>query len=337
MTIEVLPLPTAGRPAGFDPASVGRFSVAARVDRDRVAAGEAVTLTVTVNGYGNLRKLMPPKLPTLSGWKSYDPKVSVTVEPGDTIGGHKTIEYLLLPEKAGTTIIPSFELPYFDPQAKAYTVEKSVPLRIEVVGETGAGTPSLPSGQGGPAPAVAPGLENLLAPEIRPPRGRTTLRRDLGTTFYRSKVFAGVVVVPPLAFGMTVLIGRVRERLSRDSERGRRRKLRRLVRRRLGAAEAHMEAGRAGPFFMEIERVLRELLAAKLGEPVTGLPRDELRELLRARGFAPEGIIAELEECDHARFAPGGTTEAAMRTALERSGDIILQMEKAKPSNEVGS
>ena len=36
----------------------------------------------------------------MEGWKLYDPKVSVNIESGDAIRGTKTIEYLLLPEKA---------------------------------------------------------------------------------------------------------------------------------------------------------------------------------------------------------------------------------------------
>jgi len=44
-----------------------------------------------------------PKLPKLDGWKGYDPKVTVNVDPGEPISGSKTIEYLLLPERAVPT------------------------------------------------------------------------------------------------------------------------------------------------------------------------------------------------------------------------------------------
>jgi hypothetical protein len=78
--------------------------------------------------------------------------------------------------------------------------------------------------------------------------------------------------------------------------------------------------------------VLRELLSGKLGLPVTGLSRDELRTQLVAAGVAAdlaERTIAELEECDRARFAPGGVDREDMRAALERAGEIIVQIEKA--------
>src|SRR5262249_12889463 len=68
LTIEVAPLPS-GAPAGFDPANVGRFQVAATIDRARVAAGEPVTLKVTVTGQGNLRNARVRRFEKMDGFK----------------------------------------------------------------------------------------------------------------------------------------------------------------------------------------------------------------------------------------------------------------------------
>jgi hypothetical protein len=330
LVIEVQPLPTAGQPRGFDPAAVGRFSLAARLDREQVAVGEAVTLTLTITGQGNLRKLSAPPLPRLDGWKVYDPKVNISIEPGDVVSGTKTVDYLLLPERAGTTVIPPFTLPAFDPAARSYNTEKTSPLRVVVMGEKGSGAPRGNAKAGAPG---ATGVENVLGVDIRPLRVRPSLRRDLGTTFYRSRLFAGAVAAPPLAFGLTVLVGRIRERLNQETESARRRKLRRLVRRRLGAAERHLRNGQPGPFFVEIDRGLRDFLSGKLGQPVTGLSRDELRAHLGAAGLSSSVVnttIDALEQCDRARFAPGSAAQDEMRAALDRAGEIILQIERAK-------
>jgi BatD DUF11 like domain len=340
LAIEIQALPTAGQPRGFDPAAVGRFQLAARVDRDHVQVGDAVTLTITISGQGNLRKLPPPILRRLDGWKLYDPKVAVNLESADTVNGTKTVEYLLLPERAGTTVLPAFSLPYFDPSTRSYVIEKTAPLRLEVVGEGMAGGPGARPGAGKHLLAPVPGgAENVLGIDIRPPRVRPTLSRDLGTTFYRSRIFVAVVAAPPLALGLMALMGRVRERLNQDTEGARRRRLRRLVRRRLGAAERHLREGRTGPFFIEIDRVLRDFLSAKLGRPVTGMSRDELSSHLGRVGLPPElvaGIIAALEEGDRARFAPGPVEQAQMRAALDRAGEVILLIERS-PLREVGS
>jgi hypothetical protein len=46
--------------------NVGRFTLDVAVDRAAVAVGDAVTLTLTVRGSGNVRNVVLPSLPTVS-------------------------------------------------------------------------------------------------------------------------------------------------------------------------------------------------------------------------------------------------------------------------------
>jgi hypothetical protein len=332
LTIEVLPLPTAGQPPKFDTSAVGHFTLRAEVDRNRVNVGEAVTLKLAINGQGNLRKLAAPALPRLDGWKVYEPKVSVTLDPGERVAGSKVVEYLLLPERPGVTTIPPFTLAFFDPERGSYGSERSNPLRIDVSAD--AAQPARPAATGivASGSAAAGGGENVLALDIRPLRNRPTLRRDLGTSFYRSRGLGIIVALPPLALALTALVGFARERLSQETEGTRRRKLRRLARRRLRTAEAHLKEGRLAQAFGEIERVLREFLTGKLNTQIAGLSWDELRATLAQAGVAPtlvNATLAALEDCDRARFSPGSLSPEEVRTARDRAGEIILQIERA--------
>ncbi len=341
LTIEVLPLPTAGQPPNFDTSAVGQFTLRAEVDRDRVNVGEAVTLKLIINGQGNLRKLAAPILPRLDGWKVYEPKVSVTLDQSEKVAGSKTVEYLLLPERAGGTDIPPFTLAFFDPERGSYVSERSNSLHIEVTPE---GTPAAtqPAGASTVAGAVRPsaGGENVLALDIRPLRNRPTLRRDLGTSFYQSRGLLVVVVAPPVSLLLTAFFGFVRERLSKETESTRRRKLRRLARRRMRTADAHLREGRLGQAFGEIERVLRECLTGKLRQPIAGMPLDELRSALAQAGLNPDLVTATLqalEDCDRARFAPGSLSAQEVSEARDRASELILQIEKAPLQAEARS
>jgi hypothetical protein len=342
VTIEVLPLPTAGQPPQFDSAAVGHFILQAEVDRDHVNVGEAVTLKLTITGQGNLRKLAVPALPRLDGWKSYEPKVSVSLDQGERISGSKTVEYLLLPERPGVTTIAPFTLAFFDPEKGSYGSERSNALRIEVSPD---GAPAThPAGTTtGPVAATAPatpGGQNVLALDIRPLRNRPTLHRDLGTSFYQSRGLMMVVVMPPVSLALTAFFGFVRERLSKETDSARRRKLRRLARRRLRTADAHLREGRLGQAFGEIERVLRECLIGKLRQPIAGMSLDELRSTLAQAGLAPELVSATLralEDCDRARFAPGSLSAQEVSAARDRASELILQIEKAHLRAEVRS
>ena len=339
INIDVVPAPKEGQPAGFEAANVGTFTMTAQADRTTVAAGEAVTLIVEIKGKGNLRNLRLAALPPLDGWKSYAPKNNVKLESGDDIiAGTRTLEYLLLPERPGTTMITSLTLPYYDPQAKAYAVAKTEPVRLEVTGDAVAHAGATP-GAAGAAPATGAGADNVIAAEIRPIRAQAGLKRDLGATFYRSGAFTGILLVPPLGLALAVALGRLRERFGGDTQRTRRRRTRALVRKRLSAAERHRDDGRTTDFYIEIDRVLRDLLAARLGQSVAGLRMDELSALLRARGMPDQmaaRLIAELEDCDLARFAPGsgGVGNERMGASLERAAELIEAIEKTSLREE---
>jgi hypothetical protein len=326
--IEVMSLPGAGRPDNFDAANVGLYAIDARVDRNKVGVGEAVTLLVTVSGQGNIRKLNLPRLGPLAGWKTYEPKVDVRIENENGIAGSKSVEYLLLPERPGATTIPALAFNFFDPSGRRYVTQKTPALKIEVSGESKPGGRPTSSAPGAPMA----GLENVLAAEIRPPRTRPVLRRNLGATLYGSPVFVWTLLAPPALFGVTVMMGRLRERWGQDTERGRRRKTRKMIRQHLRAAEAHLDAGQPAAFYIEIDRVLREVLTARLRSPITGLQRDELSALIAGSGLgdAVAGrVLAELDACDRARFAPGTVGPSDMRSSLERAADLIHLLEKA--------
>ncbi|HEX4405176.1 MAG TPA: BatD family protein [Polyangia bacterium] len=335
LTIEALPLPREGQPAGFDAANVGKYTLTARADRTTVSVGEAVTITLEAKGVGNVRNLKLPVIATPDGWKAYPPKETVNLDAPGGVGGTKASEVLLLPERPGAVMIPSAELATFDPEAKRYVMLKSDPLRLDVTGDAkAAGAPHVAG------TAAEPSVDNVITAAIRPIRARSRLERDVGTTLLRSRAFGWILFFPPFAFGLTMIVERVRERLALDTNRGRRRRMRSLVRQRLRAAEAHREAGRATDFYIEIERVLREVLASRLGRSVTGLRHDELSALLATRGMPAEltaRVLAELEACDLARFAPGGQTEAgaAMTETLGRADELIGAVEKA-PLREEG-
>jgi hypothetical protein len=329
LVIEAEPLPAKGQPPHFDPANVGRYEISAEVDRAAVSVGDAVTLKVAVKGSGNVRNVRPPALPPLPGWKSYEPKTDVAVDGGATIFGTKTIEWLMRPERPGKTTVPPLALETFDPAARRYETVRSQPIEIAVSGE--AGSNAVPSAGRPSAPA---GLENVVAGNIRPIHARGGLSSESGAAFLHSAAFTATVVAPPLALAALALFGRVRERLGRDSRRNRQRRLRTMARKRLRTAEGHRAAGRAGDFYLEIERVLRGALSERLGTELGGLRLDELGALLRARGLPDgetSGVVAVLEACDEARFAPGGAAAdpATLSTTLVRAGELIDAIERA--------
>lgn len=349
--IDVLPLPRAGQPPGFDPANVGTFTLTARVDRATVAVGEPVTLTIEIAGRGNVRKVALPAMPRVAGWKAYEPRVNVVVDPASGISGTKTAEVLLLAERPGAVTFPGLVLDVFDPalpEGRRYARQETAPIVLTATGDAAlaaaGGQGALALAPKGAATATPPAFsENVIAAEIRPLHSRAGLRRDLGTTFFRTGGFLGALGVPPLGFALAMLFFRVRDRLADDTGARRRRRARKKVRAHLAAAEGHRQRGEVSPFFIEIDRVMREALSSRLGQPVKGLRLDELRALLAERAFPAaqiDRVIALLEECDHGRFAPRPAVGDAARSLgpiQETASELIDVIEKLPPAGAVGA
>lgn len=338
-TIEILPLPSAGQPNAFDPANVGSFTLTRRIDRTQVATGEAVTLTLEIGGRGNIRKVGFPAVPKLDGWKSYDPRVQVNIDPANGVEGTKSAEILLLPERPGTFEIPAQTLNYFEP-SKAQYEQATVPaITITVSGA------ALIAGAGGataaPAPGAGEGRENVIATEIRPIHARAELRRSLGAAFLHTGAFVAVLVAPPLLFGLVMLGLGLRDKLSADTGATRRRRSRKKVQAHLTAAEAHRQRRDLGAFYNELDRVVREALSHRLGVAAAGLRLDELRDHLGGLGLGDAEaarVLALLEDCDRARFAPGSmaSDDAALGAALERAAEVVAAIESAPGRREEG-
>lgn len=337
-TLEILPLPTQGQPNAFDPANVGTFTLTRRIDRTQVATGEAVTLTLEIGGHGNIRKVGLPPAPKLDGWKTYDPRVQVNLDPGNGVEGTKSAEILMLPERPGTFEIPGQTLAYFDPSKEKYEQATTPPITITVTGA------AITGGAGGAAPAgPAPGegLENVIAGEIRPIHARGDLRRNLSATFLHTGAFAGLLIAPPLLFVVALLGLGLRDKLSADTGATRRRRSRKKVQAHLASAEAHRRRRDLGAFYNELDRVVREALSHRLGVAAAGLRMDELREHLGTLGLADADsarVVALLEDCDRARFAPGSmaSDDAALGAALDRAGEVVAAIESAPGRREGG-
>lgn len=131
ITLDVLPLPE-DAPETFNGA-VGQFNVVLDVDRNSVTLGQPLTLTLTVDGTGNLEQLPAPELPDIEGWRVYaNPTRFVPSTVGGIRFGQKVFEWLVVPENAGTQTYPPVSFTYFDPQIGVYETVASSEIVVEV-------------------------------------------------------------------------------------------------------------------------------------------------------------------------------------------------------------
>ena len=134
ITLSVRELP-AGKPASFYGAVGSGYTLSAQASSDQVEAGQAVNLTVTVKGPGNLKATQNLTFPALDGFKIY-PAAPESGRIASSTRSYKTFKAVLVPAASGIYTIPSFSWSYFNPDTHAYKTLQTDPLTVTVVAAT---------------------------------------------------------------------------------------------------------------------------------------------------------------------------------------------------------
>ncbi len=302
VTITVRPLPAP--PPGFA-GVVGRYSLSATLSKNRLAVGESATLTVVVQGEGDVRNLPEPKLPPVAGIKAYGDAPEVKLElRGDKLGGTATYSQAIVATEAGELALPGLTLVYFDPDAATYAEARSPELRVLV--EAG-GKEELNA-----AGALAESKEQvqLLGDDILPMHVMTQgLWGRRGRLGLRGLTLVGLFV-PPLAFALTLSWQRRRERRARDQDAERRRTALSRAGKCLDKAEQALTRSQLEDAIALASRAVREFLGDKLGLSGLALTADEARARLAERGASAPLVQRVYDEARRLEAAQYGGAAA---------------------------
>ncbi len=132
MNITVKNIPAAGKPNSFYGAVGSGYTLSAQLDRAQTQAGDAVTLSATVQGPGNLKTSGDLTFPQITGLTAYAAAPQAGYLPGSTAKSYKTFKTVLVPTASGTYTIAPVAWSYFDPQTHTYKTLYTRPLTLEV-------------------------------------------------------------------------------------------------------------------------------------------------------------------------------------------------------------
>ncbi len=321
--LEVRPLPSQNRPAGFSNA-VGSFNLTSSLDKAEAATGEAVTLHVKLSGRGNLKVIPDVALPSLPDFTVYSSKHNDNIRPfdGNLIGGDKAWEYVIVPKAPGQQTIPSLSLSYFDPDHNRYETLTTPPLSLKVVRgtESGAGLVGLSGAakQNLTRQGTDINFIKLAASELEP----------AGPPLYLSAWFY-IVALAPVAINVALLVRQKTQ--PADAAAARTRRARRTALRRLKDAR---KAGVADSrrFYDQAAAALGGYLADRFNLPAIALAGDVLEKTLAEKSI-PEDVVRDalscLQECDFGRFVTAAATPEKTAQIAARIHKIVDALERA--------
>lgn len=311
-TIHVTPLP-AGKPASYA-GGVGKFTMDAKLSSTDVKANEAITLTLTIRGAGNMKLLKTPAVDWPEGFEQYDPKVTNNFKTSTGgMSGTRTIEYLAIPRAAGDYTLPAVKFGYFDTEKGQYQVLSSPEYTLHITRDPSSNSASGPASNSYSGPMSSKEDIRELGSDIRyisaarftpSSANRSPLTRLSFGSWQMWLLYAGPLAIALLLFA----IFRKRIRENADIIGVRKRQANSVARKRLKKAKALMaQPQQKEQFFEEIERASLQYLSDRLSIPTADLNKDTITSTLRAKSVADDLIDRTnrvLSDAAFARYAP---------------------------------
>lgn len=321
--IEVKNLPENGKPASFAGA-VGNYNFKADIDKTELSTNEAVTITLTISGTGNVELLQMPTPVFPPDFEVYDPKITTSTDVNSQgLTGTKKAEYLAIPRRAGSFSIPAIEFSYFNPSNESYQTLSSESYEIKV--EKGNG-----SDEGGGIFASNQEDIKYLGSDIRHIMTGNAHLKPMHTVFFGSAAYFVALLVLLALFIMLLFVLKKREQLTQDTAANRNRKADKVARGRLKNAYQHLKAKDQEKFYVEMSQALWGYIADKLGIERSRLSMDTVSETMKGKDVPAEltqQFVDTLNSCEFARFAPG-SAEEKMDDLYQRGIDVISKAEK---------
>ena len=320
VTVRALPKP---EPEDFT-GGVGTYRLRAELDRTEIPQNESTTLTLTVEGSGNVSAVGEPSLEHLRDFRAYSPISEVTAETkDDKVGGRKEFSIVLVPETAGDRVLPPVELSYFDPLKKRYRRLQTDSLRVKV----------LPAVGGSPA---AGGDVSRVGWDLREIRAESEWS-SIGDRIWRRFGFWAVQGVPLLLLAGSLFLRRRRDHEANNAEQLRaRRAPKRFLEeiQSLGHRGGDSEVLSPSKGFEQLQTALERCLSHRFHFSVVGRSRRDLESHLRSVGMkveAWERLAALLERCDYARFASQTVSDVDLQEALTSAERVAGDLEAIDP------
>lgn len=322
-SIEVLPLPAAGKPSPFS-GGVGSFSIKGQIDTAQPSLNQPFTLTITLSGKGNIKTVDGPELPDFKKFKQYASSNTENIgHSGGSVSGKKVYKHVLIPLQAGDMEIAPATFTYFDPRNKVYKTAMTEPIKLRVA----------PGADGESSMAYTSPKEDVrqVRQDIQYIKPAGIVMVHEGGYLYQTPWFIFLNLAPILGLMGAFVYRTHTSRLQKDVGYARWRRARGETRKLLNAAADAMKQNHLDQTFAHIATALHRYMGDKLNVSVAGMTVPQVLDLLRERDLDPETVESVkhcLDACDMARFAPTALTEDSAREVLDTAREVIEALEQ---------
>lgn len=318
-TINVRPLPEAGKPADFSGA-VGKFNFMVTPSKTSVKSGEGLDLIVSASGTGNMKLFTLPKPVVPNALEMYDPVHDEKVTTSLTgMSGRISDKYTIIPQYKGKYIIKPMQFSYFDLSTGSYKTITSQEIAIDV----------LDGPMQAEANSTANAAKNVISKtdQFKYIKSKTTLVSIAKNDFYGSDLYYALLFAPFIILPIIIIAKKKKEAIDGDVAGNRIKMNNKLAKKYLSEAKKQLNNKEA--FYIALEKAMHNFLKAKLHIETSEMSKDNIRELLLSRNANPESVVSFInltENCEFARYAPASS--ASIQQDFDKAVLIISELEK---------
>ncbi len=313
--INVKPLPEP-IPETFSGA-VGRYNSTANLDKMTATTDDAITLSISVSGDGDIKRVTAPQLILSDTFEVYDPNVKEENqgERNGTLHGRKTFEYLILPKVPGRyTIRPEFS--YYDPDSSKFVLQYPATFTVNI--------------------RQGKNNTNVNVKPIEPPKPKkeirhitTSARTFAQRDFVGTPLFWSLFCIPFLLLGAGVLYKYIQaQKPPVDLIAEKSRLAQKVAKSRLSGAEKFLKEGNNRSFFDETSKALLGYVSDKFNIPGSELTKNNVQQKLEKSGADKQHIsrfMDLIKTCERAVFA--GSTDSNAQKVYQDAIQIIADIE----------
>lgn len=322
--LDVRPLPDNNKPADFTGA-IGNFTLEVKPSKTVVDANQPITLTIKIQGTGNIKSIAEPLIPESPDFRVYQASSSETIAKlNDKLGGTKTFEEVFIPRRPGEMEIPSIAFNFFNPRTGQYESISTKPIPVTAHRPEGfvadESAPFLP-------PTEVLGSASGEIRHIKADIGKT---QPTGALLLTSPLYIGINALPVVALIAGLLWRRREAALARNQGLARSLGASKSARKRLSRARALADAGTSGDCYAELSLALTSFVADKLNVSPHGLTTEMIDTLLQQRGADEQirsSLAALIRQADFARFAAQTSSSPELLSAVAKAEELMTRLE----------
>lgn len=322
IAFTIVSLPEENKPADFS-GSLGNFNLEVTAAPLEVKVGDPITLTMTVNGEGNLNTVSAPKLKSEEGFKIYAPQVKQEAN-------QKRFEQIIMPMNAQVKEVPLISLSFFDQSTNQYKTINQGPFPIKIIESAKEESKLVENKQ---VFIVSNIKEEKLGRDIIYIKDNPGNLEKKGQYLYKNKIFLGFQAALLLIYLLLAIISAKKQRLKTDLRYARGLLAPKKAQSGIRQAKNYLLKAEAKKFYDTLFTTLQEYLGDRFHLSSKGITISVIDEYLRKAGVEEE-ILTKLNdifrECDMVRYAFKELTPENMQDALSKLEKVIDYLQRKK-------